>query len=1117
MQVNKFKIGLLSAAAVLGLGVFSSCSKDFQGDIDGINNRIDKLEGLSANVDALKKAVEEGKIIQSVEKTDNGIKIVVGGKTYEITNGKDGINGKDGASATVTIDEETGFWVINGEKTKFPSRGVAGKDGKDGKDGKVGKDGVYYVPGTNGAEKGFWVKVDPNTLDDKGMAKRTVTEDKWLPEGTVTAVFENGVLTLYNVKGGEGDAKAVTINPALTSLEVKPDFVLHEDEPIVVFDALTSSCECVFGASSTQTITMIVNSGATEDDVKAVKLLYNDPKRLIDPNLRTAAIAPEVVGKPVFSEYPGNPGVKLMTISFRIDAFNTNRVLTIDRDGMPQLELRSFWDNERGFYEVENVDVIYVAAQNRYGAWVTSNAIEVAAREISTDDLKFVRTWKTPQYEFPTTEEEAEEILTNLVRNLPEKATDFAQAMEPRVIQVPYGESFDLAKEVRAYIDHFLTDQEMADYDIKLEWDLLNENGEKIAFAPDRNQTPQQEFIQQIEGSVFQAKVYDLNPNLSAVGRTPIVHARYVICENKGSDASSDICKGDDCPIDMDGHEGDVCKKDIFLPLFIALHPEKPVGEESNLLLVRDLKKIDYCEDFIDILTTKEMNTLIYHEVTSKMGIPYTVFTADYKLLNTSIEANKALNKGTNYVGYFTEIMDPEDQFNTNRLAWVLTPEELYKYRGQEIKGRAIYSDGLNTVYVIFKAMLPKVEFNAQAMQLQTLWTENYTAMLLNSQVPDENRKTDETYKVTYMSYLENGFKNLKTDIDEDPDKLELDGTVVAERMGLNNFRYWFGFTKDQTPLVKGNITYKLIAKEATEDTDGPVLGLMYSNLSGDGLRDGQHQPEYVFRKTYTQNDCPECAGAHRRHYTQLWAVKYVDGKPEKDDAGKIAEHLVIGLSGENNSFYEVNSNDEIAKEILNTDSQFLKAKLQLFVMDDCDHCISVKGLLDGGDTFKAIFQRPLEITAANKDKFVNGVNRGTKFAKVDLNDKFDLTDWRINSLNAENKKMAKFKDHKWYINYYDVQVSIPSADNIREVIKLQDFLDREGNPVVKPVPSMNFNYIPSTDPNKPFGVLEYWNNDNSIMKDFKILMPVTITYKYGTYSTYFEIPVECTAVTPQE
>ena len=1106
MQVNKFKIGLLSAAAVLGLGVFSSCSKDFQGDIDGINSRIDKLEGLSANVEALKKAVEEGKTIQSVEKTDNGIKIVVGGKTYEITNGKDGINGKDAAATTVTIDEKTGVWVINGEKTKFPSRGVAGKDG------------VYYVPGATGAEKGFWVKVDPNTLDDKGMAKRTVTEDKWLPEGTVTAVFENGVLTLYNVKGGEGDAKSVTINPALTSLEVKPEFVLHEDQPIVVFDALTSSCECVFGASSTQTITMIVNSGATKDDVKAVKLLYNDPKRLIDPNLRTAAIAPEVVGEPVFSEYPGNPGVKLMTVSFRIDAFNTNRVLTFDSTGKPKLELREFFSVEDGPYNVENVDHIYVAAQNRYGAWVVSNPIEVAAREISTDDLKFVRTWKTPTVEFPTTEEEAEEILTNLVRNLPEKATDFAQAMEPRVIQVPYGESFDLAKEVRAYIGHILTDQELADYDIKLEWDLLNENGEKIAFAPDRNKTPQQEFIQQIEGSVFQAKVYDLNPNLSAVGRTPIVHARYVICEKKPTDASSNICKGDDCPIDVDGQSGDVCKKDIFLPLFIALHPEKPEGQESNLLLVRDLKKIDYCEQFMDILTTKEMNTLIYHEVTSKMGIPYTVFTADYKLQNTSPAANAELNKDTNYVGYFTEIMDPEDQFNTNRLAWVLTPEELYKYRGQEIKGRAIYSDGLNTVYVIFKAMLPKVEFNAQAMQLQTLWTENYTAMLLNSQVPDQTKKADDTYKVTYMSYLENGFKNLKTRIDEDPNKLELDGTVVAERMGLNQFRYWFGFTKDQTPLVKGNITYKLIAKEATEATDGPVLGLMYSNLSGDGRRDGDNQPEYAFRKTYTQNDCPECAGAHRRHYTQLWAVKYVDGKPEKDDTGKIVEHLVIGLSGENNSFYEVNSNDVIAKEILNTASQFLKAKLQLFVMDDCGHCISVKGLLDGGDTFKAIFQRPLEITAANKDKFVNGVNRGSKYAKVDLNDKFDLTDWRINSLNEENKKMATFKGHKWYMKYYDVKVTIPSADNIREVIKLEGFLDREGNPVVKPVPSMNFNYIPSADPaKKPFGKLEYWNNDNSIMKDFKILMPVTITYKYGTFSTYFEIPVECTAVTPQE
>lgn len=1113
MQVNKFKIGLLSAAAVLALGVFSSCSKDFQGDIDGINSRIDKLEGLSANVEALKKAVEEGKTIQSVEKTDNGIKIVVGGKTYEITNGKDGINGKDAAATTVTIDEKTGVWVINGEKTKFPSRGVAGKDG------------VYYVPGTTGAEKGFWVKVDPNTLDDKGMAKRTVTEDKWLPEGTVTAVFENGVLTLYNVKGGEGDAKSVTINPALTSLEVKPEFVLHEDQPIVVFDALTTSCECVFGASSTQTITMIVNSGATKDDVKAVKLLYNDPKRLIDPNhpdFRTAAIAPEVVGEPVFSEYPGNPGVKLMTISFRIDAFKTNRLLTFDSTGKPMLELREFFSVEDGEYNVENVDHIYVAAQNRYGAWVVSNPIEVAAHEVSTDDLKFVRTWKTPTIEFPKTEAAARKILTDLVRQLPEKATDFAQIMEPRVIQVPYGESFDLAGEVRAYLNHYLTEQELADYDIKLEWDLLNEKGEKIVFTPDYNQTPQQEFIKQIGGSVFQAKVYDLDPNLSAVGRTPIVHARYVICEKKGSDASSDICKGDDCPIDVDGQSAEVCKKDIFLPLFIALHPEKPEGQESNLLLVRNLEKIDYCKPYTHSLTTREMNTLIYHEVTSKMGIPYTVFTKDYHLLNTTSDLNKELNKGTNYVGYFTEIMDPQHQNNTNRLTWVLTPQELYKYRGQEIKGRAIYSDGLNTVYVIFKAMLPKVVFNAQVMQLQTLWTESYTAMLLNSQVPDETKKADATYKVTYMSYLENGFKNLATGIDADPDKLQLDGNVVAERIGLSAFRYWFGFTKDQTDLVykkddNNTIKYELIAKEATVTTDGTNYGLKYSNLSGDGRRDGINQPEYAFRKTYTQNDCPECVGAHRRHYTQLWAVRYVNGEPEKDASGKIVEHLVIGLSGENNSFYEVNSEDVVAKEILNTDSQFLRAKLQLFVMDDCDHCISVKGLLGNGDTFNAIFQRPLEIKEVNKEKFVNGVNRGSKYAKVDLNDKFALADWRINSNNEENVNMSKFKDFKWYNNYYDVKITIPGTDNIREVITLEGFLDRENNEVKKPVSSMNFNYIQPTDPDKPFGVLEYWNNDNSIMVDFTIKVPVTITYKYGTVNTYLRIPVKCTGVTPKE
>ena len=1136
MQVNKFKIGLLSAAAVLGLGVFSSCSKDFQGDIDGINNRIDKLEGLSANVDALKKAVDSGKVIQSVVKTDNGIKIVVGGETYEITNGKDGANGEQGPAATITVDEKTGNWVINGKVTEYPSRGVAGKDGKDGingKDGKDGKDGIngkdgkdgingkdgkagiYYVPGTEGAEKGFWVKVDPNTLDDKGLAKRTVTTDKWLPEGTITAVFENGVLTLFNVKGGEGDAKSVTINPALTSLEIFPDLVYKEDEPLVIFKTLSVlSCDCDFTGASTEKITMLVNMGATEDDVKDVKLLYNSPDRLTD--LRTAAIAPEVVGKPVFSDYNMIPGMKMMTIYFRINPLKTNRVLGEDQNGNYTLTPRWFEDPDSGnWFQDKTVDHIYVAAQNRFGKWVYSNPVEVASRDLYVDNLQLVRAWKNPDHRMPRTVEEAKDVIIRLQRHLGPGAVRFTPSEEwAEVIQVPYDKSFDLSKEVRAYLEDYLSDEELADYNLHFTWDLNDENGKPIVFTPDRNKTPQQEYIKQISGSTFQAKVYDLDPNASAVGRTPIVHVSLTICKKDGASASSDLCKGDDCPVEKDGVQGDVCKLDFFLPLFIVEKPEEVV-EPVTLQLIRETGKVDYCEEYRDTLSTKEMTTLIYHKLNEENGIPYSTFVKNYRLQNYYPDSNEKFNPDTDYVGYFTQIYDPyQDPFNTDRLVWRIPSADLYKYRGQEVKGRAVFSDGLNYIYIVFTTKLPKVTFNASALQLQTDWTSDYSAMLLNSQVPDKT-KSENPGVVTYLSYLENGFYNANTDLDN-PDALKIDGKVVEKKIGLKNFRYWFAFAKEQTPLTKEGVTYKLYVKEYGADADADAVAdaeLANSPISGDGLRDGNIESDKVFKHTYTANDnCPECVGAHRRHYTELWAQKIVNGKAVKVD-GK-TDHLVVGLSGENNSYYEVNKNSKLALEILNADPQFLRADIQLFVMDDCDHCIKVTGLSGEGDTFKAIFLRPLDIASANKKFFVNGANVGDEGAVVDLNDNYTLSDWRINSEDPLVKGMASFAKHDWYTKFYNVQIIVPNMDDIKKSITLEGYKDRDGNKITKPMPSMNFRYTPI--PGKDFGKLEYWNNDTNIHNNFWIVVPVTVKYEYGEYVEPIKIEVKKTGVKPQ-
>ena len=181
--------------------------------------------------------------------TDDGIRellpagTAVGGGLPRL-DGKDGIDGKDGKDGTVWSIGDDGYWYLNGEKTDYNAIGKDGKDGKNGKngtdgkngtngkdgqngqDGKDGADGIYYVPGTEGDEAGFWVKVDPNT----NPATRTITTQKWLAEGAgvVTAVYDEkaGYLYLYNVEGGTGKDKqfVITLWSHLQSLVFEPDF-----------------------------------------------------------------------------------------------------------------------------------------------------------------------------------------------------------------------------------------------------------------------------------------------------------------------------------------------------------------------------------------------------------------------------------------------------------------------------------------------------------------------------------------------------------------------------------------------------------------------------------------------------------------------------------------------------------------------------------------------------------------------------------------------------------------------------------------------------------------------------------------------------------------------------
>ena len=181
--------------AVIGAFVTVTSCKDYD---DDITNLQDQITSLKTTVDAIDAAVNNGFVITGVTSTANGITITVSkngqSQSYNITNGAKGDKGDKGADGSVVTIGENGNWFIDGVDTGLAAQGPAGAPGEKGETGETGKDGAYYYPHADG----FWHKVEGETDE--------ATTQKWLPEGTITAVYDSvtGVVTLYNVEEANG-------------------------------------------------------------------------------------------------------------------------------------------------------------------------------------------------------------------------------------------------------------------------------------------------------------------------------------------------------------------------------------------------------------------------------------------------------------------------------------------------------------------------------------------------------------------------------------------------------------------------------------------------------------------------------------------------------------------------------------------------------------------------------------------------------------------------------------------------------------------------------------------------------------------------------------------------
>lgn len=235
--INSF---LLGATLVLSAGAFVSC-QDYKSDINDLTDRVSAVEKVSKELQAL---IQKGSVITNVESSAKGVKVTLSsGETFEITNGtngadgkdgKDGSAGKDGKPGSVVTIGSDGYWYIDGVKTEYKAQGEKGEKGDQGETGpqgpqgpkgEDGKDatGIYYYPGTEGAEKGFWVKV---TVVGDNETKE-VTTLRWAPkeEDRIGVVWTDGQLKLTNVKGYDGTL-TIDLNTYLKALVFKPEMVL---------------------------------------------------------------------------------------------------------------------------------------------------------------------------------------------------------------------------------------------------------------------------------------------------------------------------------------------------------------------------------------------------------------------------------------------------------------------------------------------------------------------------------------------------------------------------------------------------------------------------------------------------------------------------------------------------------------------------------------------------------------------------------------------------------------------------------------------------------------------------------------------------------------------------
>ena len=834
MKRKYFSALLMGALTIASVSTFTSC-KDYDDDISGLQSQIDQLK---KTIDEINSQITAGSILTDVTKNDNGITVKLSnGKTYDITNGKDGKAG----SVVKIVD---GVWYIDDVSTGLNAKGDKGDKGDPGTPGTngtgtpgaAGKDGAYYLP----KEDGYFYKVDGNTETKTGIMWKTASND------AITAVMGEEDLKLGHVLKSDGTYGEYTIS-------------LSSNLRGIVFMKDGDSRAYVAGVPAIRISSFeykALSAGATKDS---------------ENEIWTEGAA-KVVNPETYAYYHVNPAnaseEQLKNLIFALEAngdFIKSRAKASD-DFAAKPEFVEFKD---GILKVkvnvtgtpataENITTVALQAQRMNGETVTSDYTTIFKKDMDPlylADVEKINRSTPEDYHYRRgtvgisvkDTEAGAKVKNSLVWS------EDAQKKEVVDTVVAYNGQLDLSTFVGVHQKSNTgcsVVKDLTPLGMKIKYEVVNN------YKLGTNLTDQKDFVTVTEDGIVTPKVFTTTGE-AAIDRTPIVRVSLM--------------------------NGSNVVQVAYVKIKIVKPSEIKPAKDPIPLTVDEFKFV--CgQDGASTTTVEQINVQLYN----KLGKSKNEFHKAYPFFTdcTHVKAD---------VG--TVEVKPETDAEggmTYLYTWKITNEDLWKHAGENVSNEIVFknaaTNATDSVVVVLKSKIKgvkktynvwKTKGEAQAAgenahYYAEYWNGTKEYAKLNVQTPNEN-ETDAA-KCLFVSDLNAPFYNKSG-------KLYLDESIT-------NLQYFFCTGTDGVAAIKNingtKVTFTVAANGLELHASAKVGNVTYTNeliatiknAETTGVYDVKRQNSIELNK---ESDLAKYLLNTNKLYTFIGAKANVCGEPTKE------------------------------------------------------------------------------------------------------------------------------------------------------------------------------------------------------------------------------------------